>query len=469
METTPLLATSPPTASFRSSEGFIVFTVAAAVFTDLILYAAVVPVLPYSLHERIGLPLDQVQRAESNLLALFGLAALIASPICGALAHRWGNRRTPFLCGLLFAIVGTLLLGLATSYWVLALSRIFQGLASTIVFVVGLALIGDTVPAERMGKAIGFALSGVSVGYLVAPTVAGIIYEKLGYVAVFWACTALLTMDVLLRLLAVEPKTRTAMSSARNPNQSTSVHREIVTQSCAASGSSRLSASKTESKPLSGLRLLGNPRFFCAFFGYSVYTSNMSALDAVLARFVKEEFHWTSSFAGMIYLTVGIPALAAPLVGHLSDRWGTTGFVVTGFLSTATLQYFLRYTAADGDLSSRGREILLCILLTFIGISLCFMGTPLATEMSACVESVEGEDPDAFQERACKVYAQAFGLLNIGNAIGLLAGPTFAGTLVDNYGWKNMSMGLAMLTLSGGLPTIVRSCYLWAGKVKNHQ
>jgi len=37
---------------FRSSNIFILFTVSFAVFTDLFLYAVIVPVLPYSLESR---------------------------------------------------------------------------------------------------------------------------------------------------------------------------------------------------------------------------------------------------------------------------------------------------------------------------------------------------------------------------------------------------------------------------------
>jgi hypothetical protein len=54
---------------FRASTGFIIFTVAIGLFTDLFLYGLVVPILPFMLRDRVDLPQDQVQSYVSALLA----------------------------------------------------------------------------------------------------------------------------------------------------------------------------------------------------------------------------------------------------------------------------------------------------------------------------------------------------------------------------------------------------------------
>jgi MFS family permease len=68
---------------------------------------------------------------------------------------------------------------------------------------------------------------------------------------------------------------------------------------------------------------------------------------------------------------------------------------------------------------------------------------------------MEKEEPQLFSDLPGKGNAQAFAMLNTGNAIGLLLGPSYAGTLVDRYGWAWMTVGLSMLTLVGALPTII--------------
>lgn len=63
----------------RSSDGFIIFVVGVAVFTDMMLYGLIVPILPYSLSDRVGIPKEQVQRWNSILLGSFGGAVTIGS------------------------------------------------------------------------------------------------------------------------------------------------------------------------------------------------------------------------------------------------------------------------------------------------------------------------------------------------------------------------------------------------------
>lgn len=63
----------------RSSDGFIVFVVGIAVFTDMMLYGLIVPMLPYALSDRIGIAQRDVQRWNSILLGSFGGALMLGS------------------------------------------------------------------------------------------------------------------------------------------------------------------------------------------------------------------------------------------------------------------------------------------------------------------------------------------------------------------------------------------------------
>jgi hypothetical protein len=51
----------PAGLSLRSNTFFIMWTVAVGLFADLFLYGLVVPILPYMLQDRVGLPDGQVQ------------------------------------------------------------------------------------------------------------------------------------------------------------------------------------------------------------------------------------------------------------------------------------------------------------------------------------------------------------------------------------------------------------------------
>jgi hypothetical protein len=53
--------------------------VCLAVFTDVFLYGLIVPVLPFALSARLGLPKSKIQRWNSILLGTYGAAILVGS------------------------------------------------------------------------------------------------------------------------------------------------------------------------------------------------------------------------------------------------------------------------------------------------------------------------------------------------------------------------------------------------------
>lgn len=85
---------------FRSSTWFIIGTVTTAVFTDIFLYAMIVPVFPFSLPEQMGVPQSDVQYWLSVLLSVYGAALLVTAPIFGWMSDRIHERRVVMLAGM---------------------------------------------------------------------------------------------------------------------------------------------------------------------------------------------------------------------------------------------------------------------------------------------------------------------------------------------------------------------------------
>ena len=74
----------PPTLlNYRTSTAFITATVAFAIFTDIFVYGIIVPVIPFALTERAGIPESDIQYWTSILLAIYGAALLVTAPVCG--------------------------------------------------------------------------------------------------------------------------------------------------------------------------------------------------------------------------------------------------------------------------------------------------------------------------------------------------------------------------------------------------
>lgn len=140
---------------WRSNTFFIISTVAVGLFTDLFLYGLIVPILPYMLGQRIGVPQDQIQGHTSALLAAYAGASILGSPLAGVLADKVSTRQAPFLGGLFSLLLATILLFLGRSIAVLTVARVFQGVSAAMVWTIGLALCLETVGPENLGKTIG--------------------------------------------------------------------------------------------------------------------------------------------------------------------------------------------------------------------------------------------------------------------------------------------------------------------------
>ncbi|KAL9586365.1 MAG: hypothetical protein Q9212_000937 [Teloschistes hypoglaucus] len=117
-------------ARFRSSNGFIIFVVGAAVFTDMMLYGLIVPMLPYALVDRVGISPEDIQKWNSILLGAFGAALMIGSLLFGWIGDRVNTRQTPFLLGLIALGLSTLAVAITRTLPILLAARIFQASAT---------------------------------------------------------------------------------------------------------------------------------------------------------------------------------------------------------------------------------------------------------------------------------------------------------------------------------------------------
>lgn len=142
--------------TWRSKPLFIIFTVGLGMFSDLFLYALLVPVFPFLLVDRMNTPPELIQEYVSMLLAMYAGASAISSPLIGLVSDKIANtRQLPFMLGLLALLAGTVLVAVGQTVPVLAAARLLQGASSGIVWTCGLAMLVETVGPSRLGLAIG--------------------------------------------------------------------------------------------------------------------------------------------------------------------------------------------------------------------------------------------------------------------------------------------------------------------------
>lgn len=84
------------------------------------------------------------------------------------------------------------------------LARLLQGISSGLVWIVGLALVADTVGEGKIGMAMAWISIALNMGLLLGPLLGGIVYNRVGWYGTFGLGFGVLVFDILLRTIMIE-------------------------------------------------------------------------------------------------------------------------------------------------------------------------------------------------------------------------------------------------------------------------
>jgi len=146
------------------------------------------------------------------------LASTVTIVALGRLGDRIGHRRV-LLGGIALFGLASLLCALAGDLRVLLLSRAVQGVGAAILMALTVALVRDTVPDDRIGRAMGLLGTMSAIGTALGPSLGGALIGAFGWRAIFLIMIPLAGLNFLLarRLLpedASEPGTKGGLDIA---------------------------------------------------------------------------------------------------------------------------------------------------------------------------------------------------------------------------------------------------------------
>ena len=130
---------------------------------------ALIPVLPYTVIETLGLPASVM----TMLLASFALAMFIANPILGRLSDHYGRRLVLFI-SLAVSAAAHLWFALSSDIWSMFAARIIAGFASGNTGVIQ-AMIADRTSAEKRAQYMGLLGAAIGVGFVAGPALGGLL------------------------------------------------------------------------------------------------------------------------------------------------------------------------------------------------------------------------------------------------------------------------------------------------------
>lgn len=271
------------------------------IFIDLIGFGIVIPVLPFYVESD---QFNATPRAVGLLFASYSVMQLIFSPILGRLSDRYGRRPVLFL-SLIGTGIGFLIMGFATTLWMLFAGRILDGITGGNISTAQAYIADITTPEER-AKGMGLVGAAFGLGFIFGPPIGGIM-SRWGISVPFIFAAALAFANAILLYFTL-PETVTADHPAR--------------------------VRPVESRWSLLWRSLKQARLAFVLLIYFLFIVAFSIMTTTFALYTMFRFEYNAQHNGYLFLFIGIIAaiVQGMLIGKLVKRFGEMPLVVIGAL-----------------------------------------------------------------------------------------------------------------------------------------
>ena len=236
------------------------------------------------------------------LMALFFLTYMIFQLPAGYLGDRFGPRKT-LTYGAGISIVGNLIFSQATSFGILAVGQLVNGLGQSLGWTSSLKLIVNWFPRARRATAIGWFATCVTGGSSLGIWMSGLLGDHLGWQSSFMIPPVLMVIVALFFWNLV----RDLPHEKGLPDFEDEIHIE----------------KQIESDPRSRIALvLTNRILWMVALVYFCFCYVQFGCLVWIPSFLKEGYAMTVEQAGTLSAMVLLPgAFASPLAGFLSDHY----------------------------------------------------------------------------------------------------------------------------------------------------
>jgi DHA1 family tetracycline resistance protein-like MFS transporter len=317
----------------KHSPLIVIFT---TVFIDLVGFGIVIPVLPFYAE---GTAFNATPRTVGLLFASYSIMQLIFSPILGGLSDKYG-RRPVLLLSIIGTGIGFLVLGFATTIWMLFLGRILDGITGGNISTAQ-AYIADITTTENRAKGMGLIGAAFGLGFIFGPAIGGILSRWGIHTPFFFAAALCFANAILLFFRLPETLTSNRTPAARGRGLGTLINS------------------------------LKQPRLAFILTIYFLFIVAFSIMTTSFSLYTMFRFGYDAQHTGYLFAYVGIIAVVIQggLIGRLVKKFGELPLVIFGALCFAVSLFAVPFVGpAAGGLAG-----------LLIGGGVFSMGNSLAT------------------------------------------------------------------------------------------
>lgn len=164
--------------------GLLIAALAAAGTSVSLMQTLVIPLVP-----QLPTLLNTSAANASWAVTATLLTGAVATPMFGRLGDMFGAKRVLLACAALLT-VGSVIAALTSSLVPLIIGRALQGFGAPVI-PLGISVLRASLPAERVGGAMGMVSASLGVGGALGLPLSAVIAEHLSWHALFWSAAAL--------------------------------------------------------------------------------------------------------------------------------------------------------------------------------------------------------------------------------------------------------------------------------------
>ncbi len=295
--------------------------------------------------------------AAASRLVTLRMVGMMAAPILGPLADRYGRRRTMTVALLVFALGSPLLSGAGTLA-VAALAFVIYGVAKSLYDPAVYAYLGDTVPYRERGRTIGIVELSWSGAWLLGVPASGFLIERFGWRAP-WAILGVLG-------LCAAGLTHTYLPLARRPAER---GRDVFSFAAVVGDWHKL----LHRRPIVVLLLVSSLLTLANEIPFIVY-----------GAWIETTFGLSFSALGVASIVVGLAEATAELgASAFTDRLGKRRSMLAGLAGLAVSLIVWPWLSGLGLVAALAGVAFAMLTFEFTIVSLLPLATELAPDMRA--------------------------------------------------------------------------------------
>jgi DHA1 family tetracycline resistance protein-like MFS transporter len=274
----------------------------------------IIPVVPFIVTQYMpGATNGQIAFSVGLLMSIYSICQFFAAPGLGALSDKYGRRPVLLAC-LLGSAIGYILFGIGGSLTVLFLGRIIDGLTGGDIGTI-FAYIADISKPEDRGRIFGLIGAIVGVGFMIGPTVGGLM-SLISLSAPFYLAAAITLLNAIFGYFVL-------------PESLSHDHRTS-------------DFSLKHLNPFSQLQsVLSNTTIRTILFVGFFYFLPFSQLQGIGSIYTKDVLHWSPANIGVYFFVIGVIDIITQgfLSGKLLPKFGEIRLVIAG-LAVTGIAYF---------------------------------------------------------------------------------------------------------------------------------